>query len=57
MGIINVVKMLSQSGGPIITGWLASKGKIGLSFVIAGVLQGSYDLAMLYFFTRAQAVS
>ncbi|KAJ6613853.1 MFS transporter [Mycena sp. CBHHK59/15] len=57
MGIINVVKIFSQSIGPTVTGLLASHGKIWLSFVIAGVLQGSYDLAMLYFFTRAVSVS
>ncbi|KAJ6564208.1 MFS transporter [Mycena capillaripes] len=57
MGIINVVKIFSQSIGPTATGLLASHGKIWLSFLIAGVLQGSYDLAMLYFFTRAVSVS
>ncbi|KAJ6477752.1 MFS transporter [Mycena sanguinolenta] len=57
MGIINVVKMFSQSLGPTVTGLLATHGKIWLSFVIAGVLQGSYDLAMLYFFLRVASVS
>ncbi|KAF7342657.1 Major facilitator superfamily domain-containing protein [Mycena sanguinolenta] len=57
MGIINVVKMFSQSLGPTLTGLLASHGKIWMSFVIAGVLQGSYDLAMLYFFMRVTSVS
>ncbi|KAJ6477748.1 hypothetical protein C8R45DRAFT_364632 [Mycena sanguinolenta] len=52
MGIINVVKMFSQSLGPTVTGLLATHGKIWSSFVIAGVLQGSYDLAMLYFFCQ-----
>jgi len=57
MGIINVVKIFSQSLGPTVTGLLATHGKIWLSFVIAGVLQGSYDLAMLYFFMRVVSVS
>jgi MFS family permease len=57
MGIINVVKIFSQSIGPTVTGLFASHGKIWLSFVIAGVLQASYDLAMLYFFTTAVSVS
>ncbi|KAF7342672.1 Major facilitator superfamily domain-containing protein [Mycena sanguinolenta] len=57
IGIINVVKMFSQSLGPTLTGLLASHGKIWMSFVIAGVLQGSYDLAMLYFFMRVTSVS
>ncbi|KAJ7211898.1 MFS transporter [Mycena haematopus] len=57
MGIINVVKMGSQSVGPTVTGLLASHGKIWLSFVIAGVLQGMYDLAMLYFFMGVVSVS
>ncbi|KAJ7282347.1 major facilitator superfamily domain-containing protein [Mycena rebaudengoi] len=57
MGIINVVKIFSQSIGPTVTGLFASHGKIWLSFVIAGVLQALYDLAMLYFFTTAVSVS
>ncbi|KAJ7253798.1 MFS transporter [Mycena rebaudengoi] len=57
MGIINVVKIFSQSLGPTATGLLASHGKIWLSFVIAGILQGSYDLVMLYFFVRVASVS
>ncbi|KAJ6558380.1 MFS transporter [Mycena capillaripes] len=57
MGIINVVKIFSQSLGPTVTGLLATHGKIWLSFVIAGVLQASYDLAMLYFFMRVVSVS
>ncbi|KAJ7780851.1 major facilitator superfamily domain-containing protein [Mycena maculata] len=57
MGIINVVKTVAQSLGPTFTGLLATHGKIWLSFVIAGVLQALYDLAMLYFFTRAVSVS
>ena len=56
-GVINIVKMAAQSVGPTITGWLASQGRISYSFVLAGVLQGTYDLAMLYFFTTAEAVS
>lgn len=57
MGIINVVKIAAQSVGPTVTGILASRGRIGTSFVVAGVLQGAYDLAMLYFFTMAELVS
>ncbi|KAJ7205244.1 MFS transporter [Mycena pura] len=57
MGIINVVKIFSQSLGPTVTGLLATHGKIWLSFVIAGVLQAAYDLAMLYFFLTVVSVS
>ncbi|KAJ7057743.1 MFS transporter [Mycena amicta] len=57
MGIINVVKIFSQSIGPTVTGLFATHGKIWLSYVIAGVLQASYDLAMLYFFATAVSVS
>lgn len=57
MGIINIVRILSQSIGPTVTGWLASHGLIWLSFVLAGVFQASYDFAMLYFFIRVAAVS
>ncbi|KAJ7618747.1 MFS transporter [Roridomyces roridus] len=57
MGIINVVKIFAQSLGPTVTGLLATNGRIWASFVIAGVLQAVYDLAMLYFFLRVAEVS
>lgn len=51
MGIINVIKTMSQSFGPLVTGVLASKGMFGVSFVIAGVLKAVYDLGVLAAFT------
>ena len=50
MGIVNVVKTFSQSGGPVVTGWLAGIGKFWISFLIAGSLKASYDLGMLKMF-------
>ena len=50
MGIINVVKTLSQSVGPGITGVLAGKGAFWVAFVVAGSLKGAYDLGMLAVF-------
>lgn len=50
MGVVNVVKTLSQSGGPVATGWLANIGKFWIAFVIAGAMKVSYDLAMLKMF-------
>ena len=50
MGVVNVVKTLSQSGGPLATGWLAGIGKFWTAFLIAGALKASYDLAMLRMF-------
>ena len=50
MGVVNVVKTLSQSGGPIATGWLAEIGKFWIAFLIAGAMKASYDLAMLKMF-------
>ena len=50
MGVVNVVKTLSQSGGPVATGWLAGIGKFWVAFLIAGALKASYDLAMLKMF-------
>jgi len=50
MGVVNVVKTLSQSAGPIATGWLAGAGKFWVAFLIAGGLKASYDLAMLKMF-------
>ncbi|KAL9124178.1 MAG: hypothetical protein Q9217_006472, partial [Psora testacea] len=50
MGVVNVVKTLSQSGGPITTGFLAGIGKFWISFLIAGGMKVSYDLGMLKMF-------
>lgn len=50
MGVLNVVKTLSQSGGPVVTGWLASLNKFWIAFLIAGSLKAGYDLAMLKMF-------
>ena len=50
MGVVNVVKTLSQSGGPIATGWLAGIGKFWIAFLIAGAMKASYDLAILKIF-------
>ena len=50
MGVVNVVKTLSQSGGPIATGYLAGMGKFWISFLIAGAMKASYDLGMLKMF-------
>lgn len=50
MGVVNVVKTMSQSGGPVATGYLAGAGKFWLAFLIAGALKASYDLSMLKMF-------
>ncbi|KAI4109120.1 MAG: hypothetical protein LQ339_001926 [Xanthoria mediterranea] len=50
MGLVNVVKTLSQSGGPLLTGWLAGMQKFWIAFLIAGALKAGYDLAMLKMF-------
>ncbi|MCJ1469242.1 hypothetical protein MMC07_007875 [Pseudocyphellaria aurata] len=50
MGVVNVVKTLSQSGGPVATGALAGAGKFWIAFLIAGILKMGYDLAMLKMF-------
>lgn len=50
MGVVNVVKTLSQTGAPSITGWLAGIGSFWIAFVVAGAMKASYDLAMLKIF-------
>jgi len=50
MGLINVVKTLSQSVGPSFTGILASHGKLWLAFVVAGALKLVYDALLLGLF-------
>lgn len=50
MGVVNVVRTLSQSGAPSITGWLAGIGSFWVAFVVGGAMKASYDLAMLKMF-------
>ena len=50
MGVVNITRTLAQSGGPVVTGWLAGDGKFWISFVVAGGLKAAYDLAMLKLF-------
>lgn len=50
MGFVNVVKTLSQSLGPVLTGMLAQRGKFWLAFVVAGSLKIGYDVLMLGMF-------
>lgn len=50
MGVVNVVKTLSQSGGPLATGYLAGIGKFWIAFLAAGAMKASYDLALLKMF-------
>jgi MFS family permease len=54
MGIVNTVKTMSQSSGPLITGVLADKGRFWIAFVIAGTLKASYDLGMLKMFVNTK---
>lgn len=50
MGIVNTLKTVSQSAGPVITGVLAANGKFWIAFVAAGMLKASYDLGLLAMF-------
>ncbi len=50
MGVINVVKTMAQSLGPLITGLLADRDLFWVSFVCAGALKATYDLGLLAVF-------
>ncbi|KAL6708334.1 hypothetical protein ACN47E_003258 [Coniothyrium glycines] len=50
MGVVNILKTLSQSSGPSVTGVLAGSGRFWVAFVVAGSLKASYDLLLLAFF-------
>jgi hypothetical protein len=39
MGVVNVAKSLSQSAGPVVTGFLAGGGRFWVAFVVAGSLK------------------
>lgn len=54
MGIVNVLKTLSQSAGPWTTGGLAEHNLFWVAFVVAGSLKGSYDILLLIMFINAK---
>jgi MFS family permease len=54
MGIVNTVKTASQSSGPLITGFLAGGGSFWVSFLLAGMLKGGYDLGLLAMFLHTK---
>ena len=50
MGVVNIVKTLSQSGGPVVTGNMAAIGKFWIAFALAGGLKAAYDAGILKMF-------
>jgi MFS family permease len=54
MGIVNTVKTMSQSSGPLLTGSLAESGRFWIAFVFAGALKAAYDLGLLTFFLNTK---
>jgi len=54
MGIINVVKTLTQSIGPVVTGVLSSYQMFWISFVVAGASKATYDILLLIVFEVKQ---
>ena len=47
---MNILKTLSQSGGPWTTGLLAGRNHFWAAFVAAGLLKATYDVLLLAFF-------
>ena len=54
MGIVNVLKIAAQSGGPSVTGALAGANVFWLAFTLAGSLKASYDLGLLSMFVNVK---
>lgn len=50
MGTVNVVKTLSQSLGPLVTGLLAGRNLFWVAFLVAGSLKATYDVGLLLLF-------
>lgn len=50
MGVVNVVKTLSQSGGPVATGYLAGLNHFWIAFLVAGGMKATYDVGLLKMF-------
>lgn len=51
-GLINVVKTMGQSLGPLITGILAKQNLFWVAFVMSGSLKLVYDISILLVFTK-----
>lgn len=56
MGIINVIKTLSHSVGPLIIGRLARAGKFWVAVVVAGCLEILYDVFLFFVFRGYRTV-
>jgi predicted MFS family arabinose efflux permease len=54
MGIVNVLKIAAQSGGPSVTGALAGANVFWMAFTLAGSLKASYDLGLLSMFVNVR---
>jgi predicted MFS family arabinose efflux permease len=50
MGVVNILKTLSQSAGPLVTGLLAGRDHFWVAFVVAGSVKAAYDIMLLAFF-------
>lgn len=50
LGTLNIVKTLSASLGPSVSGALASTGRLYLAFVLAGTLKLLYDVELFISF-------
>ena len=51
MGALNIIKTYSQCFGPFTIGVLATRGMLGWSFTMAGVLKVIYDIGMFVSFS------
>ncbi|KAI9685511.1 MAG: para-aminobenzoate synthase, (PABA) [Bathelium mastoideum] len=54
MGVVNTVKTLANSGGPVVTGALAGHNYFWVAFVAAGVMKAAYDLGLLALFLNTK---
>ncbi|ODQ68396.1 MFS general substrate transporter [Nadsonia fulvescens var. elongata DSM 6958] len=50
MGIVNIVKTLARSIGPILTGILSEKGVMWIGFLITGICEAGHDFGLLVAF-------
>lgn len=46
MGMVNIVKTLMRSVGPMVVGKLAERGQLYVSFIIGGILESAYDVSL-----------
>jgi hypothetical protein len=55
MGVVNIAKTLDAATGPLLTGWVASRGLFSWAFYLCGGLKCVYDISLYVCFRDFEA--